>query len=48
MLHVGQGRHRQALTEFSAAERLGAELVSSLSLAARVTGWVLATQAGWG
>jgi LuxR family maltose regulon positive regulatory protein len=48
MLHAGRGRHQQALTEFSTAERLGAELVSSLSLAARVTGWVLATQARLG
>ena len=48
MLHASRGRHQQALTEFSAAERLGAELVSSLSLAARVTGWMLATQARLG
>ncbi len=48
MLHAGRGRHHQALKEFTAAERCGAQLVNSLALASRVTGWRLATQARLG
>ena len=48
MLHAGRGRHDQALKEFTAAERCGAQLVNSLALASRVTGWRLATQARLG
>jgi LuxR family transcriptional regulator, maltose regulon positive regulatory protein len=48
MLHTGRGRHHEALTEFKAAERFGSQLVSSLALANRVTGWLLATQARLG
>jgi LuxR family transcriptional regulator, maltose regulon positive regulatory protein len=45
MLHIGRGRHREALEEFSTAKRFEKQLVSSLALASRVTGWLLATQA---
>jgi LuxR family maltose regulon positive regulatory protein len=45
VLHVGRGRHREALEEFSAAEHLASQLADSHALASRVTGWLLATQA---
>jgi LuxR family maltose regulon positive regulatory protein len=45
MLHIGRGRHTEALEEFRAAKRFESQLVSSLALASRVTGWLLATQA---
>ena len=45
MLHIGRGRHPEALEEFRAAKRFESQLVSSLALASRVTGWLLATQA---
>jgi LuxR family maltose regulon positive regulatory protein len=48
MLHAGRGRHQKALKEFSAAERFGSQLVSPLTLASQVTGWLLATQARLG
>jgi ATP/maltotriose-dependent transcriptional regulator MalT len=48
MLHAGRGRHQKALEEFGAAERFGSQLVSPLTLASRVTGWLLATQARLG
>jgi LuxR family maltose regulon positive regulatory protein len=48
MLHTARGRHREALDEFSAAEHLRSQLVSSLALASQVTGWMLATQARLG
>ncbi|HZZ53178.1 MAG TPA: LuxR C-terminal-related transcriptional regulator, partial [Trebonia sp.] len=48
MLHTARGRHHEALAEFTAAEGFGAQLVSSLALAGRVTGWLLATQARLG
>ena len=48
MLHAGRCRHQEALEEFRAAERLGSQLASSLALASRVTGWLLATQARLG
>jgi LuxR family transcriptional regulator, maltose regulon positive regulatory protein len=48
MLHAGRGRHHQALEEFTAAERLQAQLVGSHALASQVTGWMLATQARLG
>jgi LuxR family transcriptional regulator, maltose regulon positive regulatory protein len=45
MLQAGRGRHREALEEFSAAERLRSQLLGSHALASQVTGWMLATQA---
>jgi len=48
MLRTGRGSHHEALTEFTAAERFGSQLVSSLALVSRVTGWLLATQARLG
>jgi LuxR family maltose regulon positive regulatory protein len=48
MLHTARGRHREALEEFSAAEHLRSQLVSSLALASQMTGWMLATQARLG
>src|ERR1039457_6088531 len=48
MLHIGRGRHQEALEEFRAAKRFESQLVSSLALASRVTGWLLATQARLG
>jgi len=47
-LHAGQGRRQQALAEFTAADRLAAQLVSPFALASQVTGWLLATQARLG
>ena len=48
MLHIGRGRHPEALEEFRAAKRFESQLASSLGLASRVTGWLLATQARLG
>jgi LuxR family maltose regulon positive regulatory protein len=48
MLHAGRGRHQEALEAFRTAKRFEAQLVSSLALASRVTGWLLATQARLG
>jgi LuxR family maltose regulon positive regulatory protein len=48
MLLAGRGRHREALKEFSAAERLQSQLAESHVLASQVTGWMLATQARLG
>jgi LuxR family transcriptional regulator, maltose regulon positive regulatory protein len=48
MLQAGRGRHREALEEFSAAERLRSQLVGSHALASQVTGWMLGTQARLG
>ena len=48
MLHTARGRHHEALNEFVAAERSGAQLVRPLALASQVTGWRLATQARLG
>jgi len=45
ILHVGRGRHHEALEEFSAAEHLGSQLEGSHALASGVTGLMLATQA---
>jgi LuxR family transcriptional regulator, maltose regulon positive regulatory protein len=45
ILLAGRGRHREALGDFSAAERLRSELEGSHALASQVTGWLLATQA---
>jgi LuxR family transcriptional regulator, maltose regulon positive regulatory protein len=39
MLHIGRGRHQEALEEFRAAKRFESQLASSLALASRVTGW---------
>jgi LuxR family maltose regulon positive regulatory protein len=48
MLQAGRGRLDEALEEFSAAERLRAQLAGSHALASQVTGWMLATQARLG
>ena len=48
MLHIGRRRHQEALEEFRTAKRFESQLVSSLALASRVTGWLLATQARLG
>ena len=48
MLHAGRGRHQEALEAFRTAKRFESQLVSSLALASRVTGWLLATQARLG
>jgi LuxR family maltose regulon positive regulatory protein len=46
--HACRGRHREALEEFSAAERLRSQLEGSHALASQVTGWLLTTQARLG
>ena len=48
MLRIGRGSHQEALEDFRAAKRFESELVSSLALASRVTGWLLSTQARLG
>jgi len=49
MLHVGRGRHHEALEELGAAEYLGSQLADdSQALAGRATRWLLATQARLG
>ncbi len=48
ILRVSRGRHREALEEFSAAERLGSRLAGPHALASQVTGWLLAAQARLG
>jgi LuxR family transcriptional regulator, maltose regulon positive regulatory protein len=48
MLHAGRGRLHEALTEFSAAERLQSQLEGLHTLANEVTGWALAAQARLG
>jgi len=48
MLRACTGRRREALEEFSAAERLRSRLTGSHALASQVTGWLLATQARLG
>jgi LuxR family maltose regulon positive regulatory protein len=45
MLLACRGRHREALGEFSAAERLRSQLAGPHALASQVTGWLLATLA---
>src|SRR5690242_3454795 len=45
MLHAGRGRHREALEEFTEAERLQSQLERSQALATQLTGWLLASQA---
>jgi LuxR family transcriptional regulator, maltose regulon positive regulatory protein len=45
MLQAVRGGPREALDEFSAAERLGSQLEGSHALASQVTSWMLATQA---
>jgi LuxR family transcriptional regulator, maltose regulon positive regulatory protein len=45
MLHAGRGRYQEAFEAFRTAKRFESQLVSSLVLASRVTGWLLATQA---
>ena len=44
-LYAGRGRHREALEEISAAERLQSQMEGSHAQASQVTGWMLATQA---
>ncbi len=44
ILHACRGRHREALAEFTAAERLRSRLEGSHALASQVTGWLLITQ----
>jgi LuxR family maltose regulon positive regulatory protein len=44
MLLAGRGRHREALDEFSAAERLQSRLEARHTLANQVTGWTLTAQ----
>jgi len=48
MLLTCRGQRREALEEFSAAERLQSRLAGSHALASQVTGWLLATQARLG
>ena len=48
MLHAGRGRHRDAFTEFTAAERLQSQLAGAHTLANEMTGWALAAQARLG
>jgi len=48
MLHAGRGRHREALEEFSTAERLQTQLAGWHTLASQLAGWTLATQARLG
>jgi LuxR family transcriptional regulator, maltose regulon positive regulatory protein len=48
ILHAGRGRHHEALEEFTAAEDLASQLADASTLATRVTGWLLATQARLG
>jgi LuxR family maltose regulon positive regulatory protein len=45
LLQAGRGRHREALQEFSAAERLASQLEGSHARAGEMTGWLLAAQA---
>jgi LuxR family transcriptional regulator, maltose regulon positive regulatory protein len=45
MLLACRGRHREALPEFDAADRLQSQLAGAHALASQVTGWRLATQA---
>jgi len=44
-LYAGLGRHREALEELGAAERLQSQMEGSHALASQVTGWMMATQA---
>jgi LuxR family maltose regulon positive regulatory protein len=48
LLHVGRGRHHEALKELNAAEDLGSQLQGSQALATRTTRWVSAAQARLG
>jgi LuxR family maltose regulon positive regulatory protein len=48
MMHAGRGHLREALDEFSAAERLQSQLIGRHALTSLVTGWTLATQARLG
>jgi LuxR family transcriptional regulator, maltose regulon positive regulatory protein len=47
-LRACRGRRREALEEFSAAERQGSRLAGSHALTSQTTGWLLATQARLG
>jgi len=48
ILQACRGRHREALPEFTAADRLQSQLAGSHALASLMTGWLLATQARLG
>jgi LuxR family transcriptional regulator, maltose regulon positive regulatory protein len=48
ILHASQGRHHEALEEFSAAEHLRSQLEGSHALASQVTEFMVATQARLG
>jgi LuxR family maltose regulon positive regulatory protein len=48
LLQACRGHHREALPEFTAADRLQSQLAGSHALASQVTGWLLATQARLG
>jgi LuxR family transcriptional regulator, maltose regulon positive regulatory protein len=48
ILQAGRGRLREALEEFTTAERLRSQLEGSHALASQVTGWMAATQARLG
>ena len=48
ILHACRGHRREALEEFSAADRLRSQLEGSHALAGQVTGWMLATLARLG
>ncbi len=45
ILHACRSRHREALEEFTAAERLRSQLAGSHALASQVTGWLVTTLA---
>ena len=45
LLHGGRGRHRDALEEFGAAERLRSQMEGSHARDSQMTAWLLATQA---
>jgi len=45
LLHGGRGRHREALEEFGAAERLRSQMEGSHARDSQMTAWLLATQA---
>jgi LuxR family maltose regulon positive regulatory protein len=48
MLHVGRGKLRAALEEFSAAERMQSLMVGEHALSAQVSGWAITIKARFG
>jgi LuxR family maltose regulon positive regulatory protein len=48
LLLAGRGRHHEALPEFAAARRVQADMAGEHALSARVTAWMIATQARCG